>query len=663
MSIKRKILFGYILVILLFSAMIFYGLEKGKQSLIEYAGQSSTMIARSIIDKIDNNIDTRLNHLRWYGLNSDLRKELIASNSQFAAMVDRDTYIAEMDNKWTNTPPQEFFPLMTAIQTSELSYDLRKLFFSFFEVTLGHQYYAEVFVTNKYGVNIAQTNRTSDYLQADEEWWQEALKKGHYIGEIQFDESSAVLGLAVAVRVDDNDGAFLGVIKGIVPLQGLLRTAEIAVHQFQTTEIQVVAKNGTLLYSSKAMPLGKGITKEPYFQNIQGKSGYFIEKNIFGRSRLFAYMRSTGLLDSPLLDWIVLVSHDEEEILSKTISLEKKILIAGFITLLLMTIIAFSIGRMISRPLTLLKKASTAIGEGNLESQIQYASRDEFGDVARTFNHMVSSLSDSYLKLQREIEERKQIEADLTIRTEELSILSNNLAKRNAELDEFTYVASHDLQEPLRKITSFSSLLPKDLGEELPENAKKDLYFITDAAIRMQDLIQDLLALSRSGRREMVSERIPLDQCINDVLHLLSTRLEETEAEINRDKFPEIMGDRVMITQLYQNLLSNALKFVRGRRPLIHLSSRIQGGWAVLGVQDNGIGIKSEYTEQIFQPFKRLHGKTEFAGSGIGLAICRKVVERHGGEIWVESEPGQGTVFRFTLPRALEQEHKKHESD
>jgi len=114
---------------------------------------------------------------------------------------------------------------------------------------------------------------------------------------------------------------------------------------------------------------------------------------------------------------------------------------------------------------------------------------------------------------------------------------------------------------------------------------------------------------------------------------------------------------------LYQNLFSNALKFVRGRRPQIHLSGMIEDGWVILGVQDNGIGIKSVYTEQIFQPFKIFHGKTEFAGSGIGLAICRKVVERHGGEIWVESEPGQGTVFRFTLPRALEQEHKKHESD
>jgi hypothetical protein len=227
MSIKRKILFGYILIVLLFSAMIFFSLDKGKQSLIESAGQSSTMIARSIIDKIDNNIDIRLSHLRWYGLNSDLRKELIASNSQFAAMVDRNTYVVEMNNKWITTSPQESFPLTTAIQTSELSYDLRRLFFSFFEVTLGHQYYAEVTVTNKYGVNIAQTNRTSDYLQAYKDWWRETLKKGHHIGEIEFDRSSAESGLPIAVRIDDNDGAFLGIIKGIVPLQGLLRTAEI----------------------------------------------------------------------------------------------------------------------------------------------------------------------------------------------------------------------------------------------------------------------------------------------------------------------------------------------------------------------------------------------------------------------------------------------------
>lgn len=236
-----------------------------------------------------------------------------------------------------------------------------------------------------------------------------------------------------------------------------------------------------------------------------------------------------------------------------------------------------------------------------------------------------------------------------------LEAANAELARRNAELDEFSYMASHDLQEPLRKLQSFSQLLPIDLGGDLSPKAATDLRYISEAAARMQNLIQDLLALSRAGRSEMRREAVPLDACVDAALEALDVKLKETGATLTRDRLPTVSGDATLLAQLFQNLIGNALKFTRpDQKPVLHLSAQQAGTAWVIGVRDNGLGIKPEYAESIFAPFKRLHGKGEFPGTGIGLAICRKVAERHGGRIWVESQPGSGSHFKFTLQASEE---------
>jgi light-regulated signal transduction histidine kinase (bacteriophytochrome) len=245
--------------------------------------------------------------------------------------------------------------------------------------------------------------------------------------------------------------------------------------------------------------------------------------------------------------------------------------------------------------------------------------------------------------------EHKRGEEALAERTGQLERTNRELVVLNAELDDFTHMASHDLQEPLRTLVAFSGLLSKDLGHLLPPRAEQDLGFITDAAKRMQTLIQDLLALSRAGRIAKKREKVILDECADRALEVLAIRVKETGAEVTRDELPDVWGDAMMLTQLYQNLIGNALKFRGGQRPIIRLTVAERDGDQIFGVKDNGIGIEPKYAPQIFQPFRRLHGRAEYEGSGIGLAICRKIVERHGGNIWVESEPGKGAHFRFTI--------------
>ena len=242
----------------------------------------------------------------------------------------------------------------------------------------------------------------------------------------------------------------------------------------------------------------------------------------------------------------------------------------------------------------------------------------------------------------RDITARRAAEEALTHHMAEL-------ARVNAELDEFTYVASHDLQEPVRKLVAFSDLLRKDIGGDLPPRAEQDLVFIVDASLRMQRLVRDLLSLSRTGKVSMVREKVALDEAVAQALEALELRVAESGATISRVPLPSVSGDLTLLSQLYQNLIGNALKFVAGHRPEIALTAeQVDGTW-VFGVRDNGIGISPQYQDHIFQPFKRLHGREQYEGSGVGLSICRKVVERHRGRIWVESEEDQGAHFRFTL--------------
>ncbi len=244
---------------------------------------------------------------------------------------------------------------------------------------------------------------------------------------------------------------------------------------------------------------------------------------------------------------------------------------------------------------------------------------------------------------------RDELQAARMAQLNQQERLNRELAERNKDLEEFAYVASHDLQEPLRKMISFGDLLERDLGEQVPEKVMRDLQFIRNAAERMRKLVDGLLSLSRVGRSQQHRERFRLTICVDAALEALQVAIEETGAAIERDHLPQVWGDPLVLTQLYQNLIANAIKFSDKKPPRIRITAEKTGDRWVFGVADHGIGIAEQYALQIFRPFQRLHGSGEYEGSGIGLAICRRAVERHGGEIWVESEPGQGSHFKFRL--------------
>ena len=222
--------------------------------------------------------------------------------------------------------------------------------------------------------------------------------------------------------------------------------------------------------------------------------------------------------------------------------------------------------------------------------------------------------------------------------------------RSNEELEKFAYVASHDLQEPLRMVSSFVRLLEKRYKGKLDQDADDFINFAVDGSNRMHILITDLLAYSRVGRQAKELEETSCEVVLDHALSNLQLVIEQSSAVVTRDPLPVVTGDDSQLAQLFLNLIGNAVKFCKNRTPHIHVSAKRKRNQWVFSVRDNGIGIEPEYYERIFSIFQRLHGGQEYPGTGIGLAICRKVVERHGGKIWVESRPGSGSTFYFTIP-------------
>ncbi|WP_433665364.1 ATP-binding protein [Nocardia sp. CA-128927] len=303
--------------------------------------------------------------------------------------------------------------------------------------------------------------------------------------------------------------------------------------------------------------------------------------------------------------------------------------------------------RLVARPLSALASASLRVADGDFDHHIDIAGPADVATVADTVERMrrrvVSELASS----------RAQ-EAVLSQQKTELDLQAEELRRSNTELEQFAYVASHDLQEPLRKVASFCQLLDKRYGDQLDERGKQYIDFAVDGAKRMQVLINDLLTFSRVGRVAEATTRVDLRASLDTAVSNLSSVVEETGTRLELPaQMPEAVGDATLLTMLWQNLIANAIKFhAPDRIPFVRVDCELDtasGMWG-MSVTDNGIGIAPEFTEQVFIIFQRLHSREEYGGTGIGLAVCRKIVEYHGGKIWVDTAHTEGTRFRFTLP-------------
>ncbi|WP_406465924.1 CHASE3 domain-containing protein [Streptomyces sp. NBC_00111] len=316
-----------------------------------------------------------------------------------------------------------------------------------------------------------------------------------------------------------------------------------------------------------------------------------------------------------------------------------RVLIALVICFVLTIVsIGLLLHRVVGRPLAELTAASDRVRSGSFGNSIEVSGPSDVRAVAAAAEDMrrrlVAELADS--------QDRETLLAEQTA----------ELRRSNSELEQFAYVASHDLQEPLRKVASFCQLLEKRYSKELDDRGRQYIDFAVDGAKRMQVLINDLLTFSRVGRVQQSWKPVDLESSLDRALSNLTLAVEESGATVVReDALPELLGDATSLTMVWQNLIGNAIKFRRTDEPCRITVGCVREGedWH-LTVADNGIGIAPEFADKVFIIFQRLHARDEYEGTGIGLSLCRKIIEFHGGRIWLDPEPAEGTMFHFTLP-------------
>lgn len=310
-------------------------------------------------------------------------------------------------------------------------------------------------------------------------------------------------------------------------------------------------------------------------------------------------------------------------------------------------VIAVLIRKAITSPLRRLSESSRRVALGNFGHQV------DAGNGPADIRALAEDIEGMRRRIVAELEIVQDRQSRLEVQTAKLDAQTVELRRSNAELEQFAYVTSHDLQEPLRKVASFCQLLEKRYGDVLDERGHQYIDFAVDGAKRMQVLINDLLTFSRVGRMSDGFGRVSLDDALDKALSNLSASVDESGVRIDRpDRLPEVEGDATLLTMLWQNLIGNAVKFARpDTTPEVSISvqHRPDGMWQVC-VQDNGIGIAEEFAEKIFVIFQRLHARDEYTGTGIGLALCKKIAEYHGGQIWLDTTYADGARFNFTVP-------------
>lgn len=531
----------------------------------------------------------------------------------------------------------------------------------------------QLFLLNRDGSIVSSTSAEHIGMDKSADAYFVGARDDGFIKDVYRSESTGRVGFAVSAPIFDSDGGeFLGVLVARLDMTDLNSIVEDHTGLGRTGETYLVNKYGFLITPARFVedgPLERKLVTESVchlLADVEGMRWGTLAKEHHHEAEVSDDYRGVSALSVHAhileMDWGLLAQVDTEEAFGPIARLGKALLGCGVLFLAAALAAAHFFARHICRPILQLQTGSQRIGNGELGYRLNINSGDEIEQLADEFNRMAARLSESYASLEqkvadrtahleREITERKRAEEQVERYAERLEALNAELERSNRDLHEFTYTVSHDLQEPLRKINAFGQFLMEDCGDQVSEQGREHLKRMQDAALRMKELIQHLLALARVGTRG--GEPVPVEtaQVIEEVLDTLSQQVRDCNAEVVvQEGLPAVHGDVVQLGQVFQNLIANALKFGSPERtPRVTISARVQGNEATFSVADNGIGIEERHLERVFGIFQRLHSPEQYEGAGVGLALCAKIIQRHGGRIWAESEVGKGTTFRFAL--------------
>ncbi|MFH1364928.1 MAG: HAMP domain-containing protein [Candidatus Aenigmatarchaeota archaeon] len=446
-SIKKKLVTGFLLVTVLVGVIAYVSIITIQETLQTSIEGNTEDLAVNVLDKIDRNIYNRIIESRAISKDLDTQDIVMKSNQEFEKLGDIQFYIDEMDSDWTSKPKEEITSFMQEILDNELSNELKEKI-EFYEETYGYKLYGEIFVTNKYGANVAQTGKTSDYYQADEEWWQIAKRDGFYMRDVEYDESSDVFSTDIGMRIDDGNGNFIGVAKIVLNIEEIIDIIDMfkpsGIHKnHETMQIELITRDGKIIYATEGHEVLEEIDDQllsRFFEedaSVKGHEIYYIGYE-HGEELLFVHVNSKGYRDYEGLGWILIIKHSTEDVFGPMVNIRNNMV---FITLIVLIVAIFSgifISATISRPITKLKKSVIEIGKGNLDTKIEIRSRDEIGELASAFSQMTVDLKTS----RKEIDEySKNLEKQVVERTKQLEVSKKELESKVDDLERFNKIS------------------------------------------------------------------------------------------------------------------------------------------------------------------------------------------------------------------------------
>ncbi len=477
---------------------------------------------------------------------------------------------------------------------------------------------------------------------AFQNWYQELMSSGKtVISDLLISNATQRPTVTIATPVRNSAGQVIGILVGGLKLEEFSKMACAELESSTPQRYGEITDSRGLIIAHQTNP--KYVQEQTDFSvappvraALAGQDGtmQFVSP-IDGQEKLAAYMPLPGT------GWAVVYLVPTQIAFAPLTRLMYTTLFITVVIAIIATIVSLTIvRRQITKPLGQLTAAATAMGTGDLSQRVKVTTGDELGQLGTEFNRMAESLSEQEVQL-------RNYTAQLEQKVEERTV---ELTRSNADLAQFAYVASHDLQEPLRMVSSYLQLIEQRYKDKLDAAGTEFMNYAVDGATRMQTMINDLLTFSRVGTRGKPFEPTDCEVILDQSLANLQMAIEDSQAIITHDPLPTVMADGTQMVPLFQNLIGNAIKFRRQEQMRVHISAQAKEKEWIFSVHDNGIGIDPQYAERIFVIFQRLHSKEEYPGTGIGLAVCKRVVERHGGKIWVESQPGQGSTFYFTIP-------------
>jgi len=633
-GIRTIVISIFLLITSLFVVQAMYSVTVGQDFIQQSVGQSSLLLAEDMAKFIEFGVSTKINDLTDYSKTDIVQKALLESNQEFGEFEDIQGYIGQQEDAWASNSDETITPFMQSLISNELAEDIRKNFVEKINPKTSQSVFAELFLTNEYGANVAQSDKTTDYRQDDEDWWQKAKANGISIGKTEYDESARTDVIPIGIRITDGNGEFIGVLKAALSVRSIIREAEISTQYEDTTQVNIVTEDGHLVYSTKAFRFNENISDHSFFDKLQSgqQQGFFVNDKEF-KKELVVYMRPSHLEVLGEQDWIVVIKHDigEVGILSGMLTLRENIIISSAIIVGIALGIGLIFSRSISNPIIKLTYLAKEIGKENFDVAVNLKGRGEIAQLVKNMRDMGTALKNA----------KKQ-------------------------KDEFISMITHELKTPLTPIIGFcQALLDREILGTLSPKQQDAVETISKNANRLQSIIGDLLDSHRLDFNKIKFNYTEVDvvELTNSVIKNFKKEIESKKIQFNVDAKPPMLitTDKQRVEQVLTNVVVNSIDFVSKDTGKISVSVKLQKDHVLFTIQDNGIGISPEDIGNIFNTFSQIETSLtrKHGGAGLGLAICKALVTKLGGKIWVESELGEGSIFYFTIAQKAEQMEKE----